>query len=134
MASIRLRDVGRDDDFLGHGVSRKCMDVVARRLDEGRNSLRDGGQRGAHRDERRTTEGRLIAPWLRTRRRGTFSPNLSSVTSGTLNFCNWSAPALYVDTHHYTGVFNTTGGIRERATDGPATKDLLRSFALVRRA
>ena len=64
MASIRLRDVGHDDDFLGHGVSHTRMDVFARRLDEGRNSLRDGGQRGAHRDERRTTEGsdRDMAP------------------------------------------------------------------------
>ena len=110
MASIRPHDVGHDDDFSGHGGSHTRTCVGARRLDDGRNSLRDGGQRGAHRDERRTTEGWPIATWLRTRRRGTFWANLSSVTSGTLNFCKWSAPALYVDTHYYTGVFNATAG------------------------
>ena len=60
MASIRPHDVGHDDDTSAHGLSHMHADAFARWLDDGRDPLRDGGQRGAHRDERRATEGWLI--------------------------------------------------------------------------
>ena len=96
MASIRLFDVGRDNDLSRHGVSHTRVDVFTRRLDDGRDLLRDGGQRGANRDERRATEGWLVAPWLRSS-----SAGLSAELVGRYALVLFlHLEALYVETHH----------------------------------
>ena len=87
MASIRPHDVGHDDDTSAHGLSH--MHARGRLREVARRRPRSAARRwAAWRASRRTTSDGGLADRHGSELVGgaLSAPNLSSVTSGTLNF------------------------------------------------